>query len=547
MEVHPGRALDGVGHGVQTAVAHRGDDLALAVPLQRDGRGDAVHLSEVCLDDRERLIFIEEALLEDAEHFGSTQLLVAVVGDILDLVAQVFAHLGGQVVAVVLLQHKADAALAALAVDADDVGVVGAADVVRVDGDVGAGPAVFAVLLAVGHALGDGVLMAAGEGRKDQLARIGGALVDVHPGHTLIGGADVRHVGEIEFGVHAVAVHVHGQSDGIDVAGALAVAEQAALHALCTSQHGQLGTGYAGAAVVVGVGGDDDAVAVLEVPVTVFDLVCVDVRHAHLNGDRKVDDHRAVGRRLHDVQHGVADLDGIIDLGAGEALRAVLEQEVALVLLTELLDQPGTVGGDLLDLFLALMEHLLTLGRGGGVVEVDDRAGRALDGLEGAADDVVAALGQHLHGDIVGDHILLNEGAQELVLGLAGGREADLDLLEADPDQHLEELQLLFQAHGHDQCLVAVAQVHAAPCRCLFNVIFFDPAVVTGRYGVIPRCVLGSVHHIRYPPGFLSAYIQHFLQAALSLSVIASQCHLPRSGRFEAPPFGGAGAKRLRG
>ncbi len=148
------------------------------------------------------------------------------------------------------------------------------------------------------------------------------------------------------------------------------------------------------------------------------------------------------------------------------------------------------------------MEHLLTLGRGGGVVEVDDRAGRALDGLEGAADDVVAALGQHLHGDVVGDHILLDEGTQELVLGLAGGREADLDLLEADPDQHLEELQLLFQAHGHDQRLIAVAQVHAAPCRCLFNVIFFDPAVVTGRYGVIPRCVLGSVHHIRCPPGF---------------------------------------------
>ena len=196
----------------------------------------------------------------------------------------------------------------------------------------------------------------------------------------------------------------------------------------------------------MGVGGDDDAVAVLEVLVAVLDLVCVDVRHAHLNGDGQVDDHRAVGRRLHDVQHGVADLDGIIDLGAGEALRAVLEQEVALVLLTELLDQPGTVGGDLLDLFLALMEHLLTLGHGGGVVEVDDCAGRTLDGLEGAADDVVAALGQHLHGDIVGDHILLDEGAQELVLGLAGGREADLDLLEADPDQHLEELQLLFQA-----------------------------------------------------------------------------------------------------
>src|SRR5699024_1793632 len=107
------------------------------------------------------------------------------VGDGLDLVAQVLPRLGGQVVAVVLLQHKADAALAALAVDADDVGVVGAADVVGGDGDVGAGPAVLAGGLAVGHALGDGVLVAAREGREHQLGGVGGPLVDVHPGHQI--------------------------------------------------------------------------------------------------------------------------------------------------------------------------------------------------------------------------------------------------------------------------------------------------------------------------------------------------------------------------
>ncbi len=59
---------------------------------------------------------------------------MAVVGHILDAVAQSLPHLGRQIVAVVLFQHEADAALAALAVDADNVGVVGAADVVGVDG-----------------------------------------------------------------------------------------------------------------------------------------------------------------------------------------------------------------------------------------------------------------------------------------------------------------------------------------------------------------------------------------------------------------------------
>ena len=54
---------------------------------------------------------------------------------------------------------------------------------------------------------------------------------------------------------------------------------------------------------------------------------------------------------------------------AGEALGAVLEQEVALVLLTELLDQLCAVGGDLLDLLLALVEHLLALGH---IREIND-------------------------------------------------------------------------------------------------------------------------------------------------------------------------------
>ena len=89
--------------------------------------------------------------------------------------------MGGQIIAVVLLQHKADAALAALAVDADDIGIIGAADIVGVDGDVGAGPAVFAMLLAESHALCNGILMAAGEGGKHQLTGVGGALVNVHP------------------------------------------------------------------------------------------------------------------------------------------------------------------------------------------------------------------------------------------------------------------------------------------------------------------------------------------------------------------------------
>ena len=164
------------------------------------------------------------------------------------------------------------------------------------------------------------------------------------------------------FGIHPVAVHVHGQGDGVHVAGALAVAEEAALDPLGAGQHRQLRVRHAAAPVVVGVGGEDDGIPVLQVLGAPLDLVGVDVGHAHLHRHRQVDDHGPLRRGLHHVQHRVADLHGVLRLRAGEALRAVLEEEVALVLLAQFLDELGAVHGDLLDLLLGLVEHLPAAG-----------------------------------------------------------------------------------------------------------------------------------------------------------------------------------------
>ena len=101
------------------------------------------------------------------------------------------------------------------------------------------------------------------------------------------------------------------------------------------------------------------------------------------------------------------------------------------------------------------------------VVEVDDRLLGAAQRLEGALDQLVAGLGQHLDGDVVGDQVLLDELADEVEVGLAGRREADLDLLVAHADQQLEHPPLAVGGHRVDQGLVAVAQVDRAPARGL--------------------------------------------------------------------------------
>ena len=118
------------------------------------------------------------------------------------------------------------------------------------------------------------------------------------------------------------------QRDEVDVAGALAVAEQAALDPVGAGQHAELGRRHRAAAVVVRVQRQHDGVAVAHGAQEPLDGVGVDVRRVHLDRGRQVHDQRLVGRRLDDVGDRVADLDRVLDLGAGVALGRVLVAHV---------------------------------------------------------------------------------------------------------------------------------------------------------------------------------------------------------------------------
>ncbi|KPC76802.1 hypothetical protein ADL26_04895, partial [Thermoactinomyces vulgaris] len=177
-------------------------------------------------------------------------------------------HPARQVQLVVVLQDVGDTALAGLRVDPDD-GFVGAADVLRVDRQVRHGPLDVVHALALGGRVGlhgveallDGVLVGAGEGGVDQVARVGVARVDLHLVAVLGGPADLVDLREVDHRVDALGEEVHAQGDQVDVAGALALAEQAALDAVGTGHDGQFGGGDGGAPVVVGVDRQADVLA----------------------------------------------------------------------------------------------------------------------------------------------------------------------------------------------------------------------------------------------------------------------------------------------
>ena len=73
-----------------------------------------------------------------------------------------------------------------------------------------------------------------------------------------------------------------------------------------------------------------------------------------------------------------------------------------------------------------------------------DGALGTLQRLVGAADEVLAALGEHHDSHIVRDELALDEHADEVEISLGCGREAHLDLLESHGDEQVPETQLAF-------------------------------------------------------------------------------------------------------
>ena len=493
----------------------------LSVLRKGDIGVDAVrHPVEIHMGNGNGRIVQEVMTAEDIQDLARLQLLVLPVGDRLAQIAQVLPHTGGKHVTVSLLQQISDAALAALGVDPDHVGVVGAVDIVRVDRNIGHAPALQLFFLPVLHALGDSVLMTARESGKHQRTGIGRTGVHVHPGALFVHLRKVRHIRKIKLRIHAVGIHIHGKRDDIHVSGALSVAEKRSLHPVGTGKKRKLGIGNAGTSVVVRVKRKGNKFPVLEVFAHVLHLRRIDVRQAHFHRDRQIDDYVVVGGRLQHVQHGVADLQRILRLGSGKALGGILKAEIALVLLRQLFDKLCAVHGNFLDLLPALAEHLLPLCHADRIVKVDNGGGSALASLKGLADDVLPALGQHLYRHVVGNHVLFDQRAEKLVLGLARRRKAHLDLLEAYRKQQAIEFQLFLKVHRDHQALVAVPHIHTAPDRRLFYFFPGDPPVMNAGGGIIPGTVFFRVHH-NFSSSFCKMVVRVLLPKAHS-SAIAS-------------------------
>src|SRR6185312_10520468 len=135
----------------------------------------------------------------------------------------------------------------------------------------------------------------------------------------------------------------------------------------------------------------------------------------------------------------------------------------------QLLDQLHAVDGDGGDAGLVEAEDDAALQGRGRVVDMHDGATAAADRLEGAADEVLAGLGQHLDGDVIRDALRVDDLPHEIEIGLRGRGEADPDPLEPQLYEQVEHASLALGSHGIDERLIAVAQIDAAPNGCVVD------------------------------------------------------------------------------
>ena len=457
---------------------------------------DIALLLIVMLEELYRLYDIHVILFEYIHDLVGFEFFMRMIADRLHEIAERFSHILRQYEAESVFKQICYAALARLAVYADDVRFVNSADVVRVDRKIRHVPHLFLVRLAEVHTLGDSVLVRAAERREHESAAVRLTVAYVKTRSLFVRLADCGHIRKIETGIYALHIHIHRHGNDIRVTRAFAVAEEGALYPVRACEQAQFAIRDRATSVVVRVKGYQHVFSVVQVLGHKLYLLSVHVRRAHFYGSGQVDYDFSVRRRLPDIYHRVAYFKGKFRLRTRKAFRRILEKEIAFSLF-RVFEKEFRARNGYIDYFiLGFFENLLSLRYRGRVVQVNYRPLRAFERLKSLCDYVFSRLREHLYRHVVRDKIFLYESAQEFVFRFARGGETYLYLFETYFAKESEKFQLLVEAHRYDERLVSVAQINAAPHGSLVYRVLSDPVVALHGRHKVTFAVLFKIFHI---------------------------------------------------
>ena len=189
-----------------------------------------------------------------------------------------------------------------------------------------------------------------------------------------------------------------------------------------------------------------------------LNLIGIYIGRIHLNGRRQIKDNRLL-RSCHSpgFLNSCTYLQSVVQLCACKALRRILQHQISIIVLRILLHQLCTFNGNLLNLLFILVENHVSLQSRGGIVNMYYYLFDSLNRLKCSLDQVLAALYQNLHPNIIRNHPPLYQLTQKIILNLGSCRKSNLNLLKSHLHQHIEEFHLLFYNHRLDQRLVAIS------------------------------------------------------------------------------------------
>ena len=185
---------------------------------------------------------------------------------------------------------------------------------------------------------------------------------------------------------------------------------------------------HAGAAVVVRVQADDERIAVLDVPANPFDLIRINIGHGDFDRVRQIQNHLVLRRRLPDVHDRLGNFLGEFHFRHAETFRRILEHDfralepgqtvfdpsarrcTAMALISSF-DLPNTTrrcAGEV-ELYRWMMTFFAPIKR-----------------FDGALDQILARLHEHLEPHVVRRALFLDEPAVEGELGVGRRRESRL-------------------------------------------------------------------------------------------------------------------------
>ena len=141
-----------------------------------------------------------------------------------------------------------------------------------------------------------------------------------------------------------------------------------------------------------------------------FDLICINVRRTHLNRGRQVNDDGIFRCRREYGVDRITNRDGKIQFSASETFGAVLENPFRLgARICRFLDKAGAIDSDIANTIAIEAKNILPLHGGRTVVKVNNGTLYPLESRKGFLYQVGSGLRQHLHGDAVGNSVLINQ------------------------------------------------------------------------------------------------------------------------------------------